>query len=134
MSAPDTKISNNTVYNEVQVILSEKRTSLSMVRTGTAVFALPLSVLSMLVATSAYHTISEAASFLYPLLALNVILVFPGMYLWAHAVFQISRYDRQMAKIREKHAAVAEFIGWRRSADHWNQVSLTFCPGGETAT
>ena len=30
------------ILNEVQVILSEKRTALSMLRTGIAVFALPL--------------------------------------------------------------------------------------------
>ncbi|HXZ96354.1 MAG TPA: hypothetical protein VEG37_04805 [Burkholderiales bacterium] len=111
MSAPETKISDTVVYDEVQVILSEKRTSLSMLRTGIAVFALPLSVLSVLVATSGYYTISEAASFLYPLLALSVVLVVLGAYLCVHAIIQIRHYDQQIAKIREKHAAVAEFIG-----------------------
>ncbi|HYA20712.1 MAG TPA: hypothetical protein VEG25_08730 [Burkholderiales bacterium] len=111
MSAPDIKMRDDTVYEEVQVLLSEKRTSLSMLRTGIAVFALPLSVLSVLVATSAYYTVSEAASFLYPLLALSVVLVVLGAYLCVHAIVQIRRYDRQIAKIGEKHAAVAEFIG-----------------------
>jgi hypothetical protein len=40
------------ILNEVQVLLSEKRTSLSTMRTGIAVFAFPLSVLSILIATS----------------------------------------------------------------------------------
>jgi uncharacterized membrane protein YidH (DUF202 family) len=110
MSNPDTKISDATVYNEIQVILSEKRTSLSMLRTGIAVFALPLSVLSVLVATSAYYTVSEAASFLYPLLALSVVLVFLGVYLIVHAMIQIRRYDRLIAKIKIKYGAVAEFV------------------------
>jgi hypothetical protein len=41
-----------TILNEIQVLLSEKRTSLSTMRTGIAVFAFPLSVLSILIATS----------------------------------------------------------------------------------
>ncbi|HMK14018.1 MAG TPA: hypothetical protein VK460_03260 [Burkholderiales bacterium] len=110
MPMPDAKISDDTIYNEVQVILSEKRTALSMLRTGIAVFALPLSVLSILVATSAYYTVSEAASFLYPLLTLSVVLVLLGMYLCVHAILQIRRYDRLIAEIREKHGAVAEFV------------------------
>jgi uncharacterized membrane protein YidH (DUF202 family) len=110
MPTLDPKISDDAICNEVQVILSEKRTSLSMLRTGIAVFALPLSVLSVLVATSAYYTVSEAASFLYPLLALSVVLVLLGVYLIAHAILQIRRYDRLIAKIREKCGAVAEFI------------------------
>ncbi|MFI4922565.1 MAG: hypothetical protein ACHP6J_02490 [Burkholderiales bacterium] len=110
MPTPDAKISDDIIYNEVQVILSEKRTSLSMLRTGIAVFALPLSVLSVLVATSAYYTVSEAASFLYPLLLLSVVLVLLGVYLSVHAILQIRRYDRLIAKIREKHGAVAEFV------------------------
>jgi len=38
--------------NEVQLVLAEKRTALSTMRTGIAIFAFPLSVLSVLIATS----------------------------------------------------------------------------------
>lgn len=44
-------------FNEVQLILAEKRTALSTMRTGISVFVLPLSVLSVLVATSRYYEI-----------------------------------------------------------------------------
>ena len=40
------------ILNEVQLLLAEKRTSLSAMRIGIAVFAFPLSVLSVLIATS----------------------------------------------------------------------------------
>ena len=43
------------LINEIQLILAEKRTSLAAMRTGIAVFVLPLSVLSVLVATSKYY-------------------------------------------------------------------------------
>ena len=45
---------DSTVFGEIQLLLAEKRTALSSMRTGIAVFALPLSVLSVLVATSKY--------------------------------------------------------------------------------
>ena len=47
--------SAGTLINEIQLILAEKRTSLAAMRTGIAVFVLPLSVLSVLVATSEYE-------------------------------------------------------------------------------
>ena len=40
------------VFSEVQMVLAEKRTSLATLRTGIAVFALPLSVLGFLVCWS----------------------------------------------------------------------------------
>jgi hypothetical protein len=47
------------ILGEIQVLLSEKRTALSSMRTGIAVFALPLSVLSVLIATSRYYSIGK---------------------------------------------------------------------------
>ena len=61
--------------NEVQLILSEKRTSLSLMRTGIAVLALPLSVLSFLIATSKYYDVLHVLHFLVPLGALILALI-----------------------------------------------------------
>lgn len=43
------------IINEVQLLLAEKRTSLAVMRTGIAMLALPLSVISVLIATSKYY-------------------------------------------------------------------------------
>lgn len=40
---------DNVMFGEIQVLLAEKRTALASLRTGIAVFALPLSVLSALI-------------------------------------------------------------------------------------
>jgi hypothetical protein len=53
-SGPSTE-SDALIINEAQLILAEKRTSLAAMRTGIAVFALPLSVLGLLIATSRYY-------------------------------------------------------------------------------
>jgi len=59
MSEPDSQaddaVQNSLIINEVQLLLSEKRTSLSTLRTGIAIFAFPLSVLSVLIATSRHY-------------------------------------------------------------------------------
>ena len=47
------------VLQEMQLLLAEKRTTLSTLRTGIAIFAFPLSVLSVLIATSKSYEIHE---------------------------------------------------------------------------
>jgi len=59
--------SNSIAINEAQLVLAEKRTSLSVMRTGIAVLALPLSVMSVLIATSKYYDVINVLFFLIPL-------------------------------------------------------------------
>ncbi len=47
------------LINEAQLLLAEKRTVLAVLRTGITVFALPLSVLSILIATSKYYNMTQ---------------------------------------------------------------------------
>ena len=57
--------------NQVQLLLSEKRTVLAVMRTGIAVLALPLSIFSALIATSRWYRVMEV----WPLLLLVVGVV-----------------------------------------------------------
>jgi len=98
------------IINEVQLILAEKRTSLSAMRTGIAVFALPLSVLGVLVATSKLYDILNVLPLLVPLLVLCGILVALGAYLVIRALVRIHRHDRMIAGIKKKHSRIAGFI------------------------
>jgi uncharacterized membrane protein YidH (DUF202 family) len=98
------------IFDEVQLILAEKRTALSMLRTGIAVFALPLSVLSVLVATSKYYQAVSVLQFLLPLLALCAGLIVLGSYLIIHAIIRIRRYDRHIKELKRQHSAIAAFI------------------------
>ena len=49
MSADKKDGIDETIFSEVQLLLAEKRTALSGLRTGIAIFAFPLSVLSVLI-------------------------------------------------------------------------------------
>ena len=98
------------VLNEMQLLLAEKRTSLAAMRTGIAVFAFPLSVLSVLIATSKSYEIHEVLHWLVPLILLNLGLVVLGIYLITRAVVRIRHYDRLIDKLKSKHTRLAELL------------------------
>jgi hypothetical protein len=98
------------VLGEIQLLLAEKRTALSSLRTGIAVFALPLSVLSVLVATSKYYDVFRVLHFLLPLLALCLGLVVLGSFLVIHSVGRIRHHDKLIRELKMRYSAIAEFI------------------------
>jgi uncharacterized membrane protein YidH (DUF202 family) len=102
--------SESIIINEVQLLLAEKRTSLAAMRTGIAVFALPLSVLSVLIATSKYYEITHVVHLLIPLLLISTALVFLGAYLIIRAIVKIRHYDRIILELKRKHSKIAPFI------------------------
>src|SRR5215467_2117806 len=101
---------DSTVLAEIQLLLAEKRTALSFLRTGIALFALPLSVLSALIATSKYYDIGRVLQFLLPLLVLNLGLVVLGCYLVIHSMSRMRHYDRLIRQLKKEHSAIAQFI------------------------
>src|ERR1041385_162872 len=92
------------VFDEIQLILAEKRTSLSAMRTGIAIFALPLSVLSVLIATSRYYDVLKVLHFLVPLLALNAALTGLGAYLVIHSILRVRHYDKSIKELKRRHS------------------------------
>jgi uncharacterized membrane protein YidH (DUF202 family) len=98
------------LYDEVQLLLAEKRTALSGLRTGIAVFALPLSVLSVLVATSRYYDPTKVIGFLVVLMLLNVGLIILGTYLIFHSLMRIRHYDALIRQLKIKHSSLASYL------------------------
>src|SRR5438046_8463806 len=101
---------DNLIFGEIQVLLAEKRTSLSALRTGIAVFAFPLSVLSVLIATSRYYSMEKVMPLLVPLLLLNLGLVALGSWLIYHSIQRLHRYDHRIRELTQKYRSIAEFI------------------------
>jgi hypothetical protein len=95
---------------EIQVLLSEKRTALSTMRTGIAVFALPLSVLSVLIATSRNYNIGHVMPLLLPLLFLNLGLVVLGSWLVFRSLRHVHHYDCRIRELTQKYRSLAEVI------------------------
>jgi hypothetical protein len=101
---------DNVILGEIQVLLAEKRTALAAMRTGIAVFALPLSVLSALIATSRYYSIEKVMPLLLPLLLLNLGLVLLGTWLVFRSIKRIRHFEHRIKELSEKYRSLAEFI------------------------
>jgi uncharacterized membrane protein YidH (DUF202 family) len=101
---------DNVIFGEIQVLLAEKRTALASLRTGIAIFALPLSVLSVLIATSRYYNFGTVMPLLVPLLLLNLGLVVLGSWLIYRSIHRIHHYERRIRELSQKYRSVAEFI------------------------
>ena len=101
---------DNLILGEIQVLLAEKRTALSSLRTGIAIFALPLSVLSVLIATSRYYSFGKVMPLLVPLLLLNLGLVVLGSWLIYRSIHRIRHFERRIRELSQKYRSIAEFI------------------------
>lgn len=98
------------LFNEIQLLLAEKRTAFSGLRTGIAVFALPLSVISVLIATSKLYNPFQVLNLLIVLLVLNVGLICLGMYLILHSLARVHHLDALITEIKRKHSSIADFL------------------------
>ena len=101
---------DNVIFGEIQVLLAEKRTALASLRTGIAVFALPLSVLSVLIATSRYYNIGTVMPLLLPLLLLNLGLVVLGTWLIYRSIKRFRHYERRTRELTQKYRSLADFV------------------------
>ena len=98
------------VLQEMQLLLAEKRTALSTLRTGIAIFAFPLSVLSVLIATSKSYELREVTHWLIPLLLMNLGLVVLAVYLIQHALRRLRHYNRLIDGFEQNHERLARLL------------------------
>ena len=98
------------VINEVQLLLAEKRTSLATMRTGIAVFVLPLSVMGLLIATSRYYDFHKVLYLALPLLTICAGLIGLGIYLVYRAMAKIHHYDRQIKELKKDYPRIGKYI------------------------
>ena len=97
--------------SRIQLILAEKRTTLAVMRTGIGVFTIPLSVITVLVATSRYYDFLETYHILVPLLGICAGLIVLGIYLVHRSVRRIRKQDAMIHSIKRQDPALAEFYG-----------------------
>ncbi|MGY5852363.1 MAG: hypothetical protein RTU92_02215 [Candidatus Thorarchaeota archaeon] len=65
----------------IRTIEAEKRTHLAELRTGIGILTIPMSLLTILIATSNYYDIAEVFSFIFGLVIGIVALAFIGSFL-----------------------------------------------------
>jgi uncharacterized membrane protein YidH (DUF202 family) len=103
--------SESVSISRIQLILAEKRTTLAVMRTGIGVFTLPLSVVTVLVATSRSYDVLETYHLLVPLLGICAGLVILGIYLVHRSMRRIRKQDALINRIKQQDPGLAEFYG-----------------------
>jgi len=98
------------VVQELQLLLAEKRTALATLRTGIAIFAFPLSVLSVLIATSKSYEIHQVWHWLAPLLLLNLGLIVLAVYLVGHALRRLRHYNELIEEYKRQHDRLKKLL------------------------
>ena len=91
------------LMTEIELLLAEKQTMLATLRTGIAVFTLPFSVMTILIATSSYYEI-ETGNVLWMfivLLSLCFGLAVFGSYLVFHAMRNIRALDTKIEDMKK---------------------------------
>lgn len=90
---------------EIELLLAEKQTSLATLRTGIAVFTLPFTVLTILIATSSYYEVGTGRVMwmFIALLALCTALVLFGAYLVVHSARKIRAMDEKIEEIKKRN-------------------------------
>ena len=101
---------DSVIFGEIQVLLAEKRTALASLRTGIAVFALPLSVLSALIATSRYYSMDKVMPLMVPLMLINLGLVALGCWLVLRSIHRIHHFEARIRELSQKYRSIAQFI------------------------
>ena len=98
------------IIGEAQLILAEKRTSLAAMRTGIAIFAIPLSLMGLLIATSRYYNVLHVLPLIVPLGVMLLALIILGGYLIIRAMRNIHRHDRLIHQLKSNHSKISEFL------------------------
>ena len=104
------ELDDTKLLSAAQLVFAEKRTALSLMRTGISVFALPLAVVSALIATSKYYDMADILHLLIPVMILNACLVVLGIYLVTRSILKIRREERLLRKLKSTHPALAPYF------------------------
>ena len=101
---------NSEWFDSAQLLLSEKRTALSVLRTGVAIFVLPLSALGMLIATVKSYQSEKVGHLMIPVLIICAALILLAVALIIRALIHLHHYDRLLRELKKQHLVLGKLI------------------------
>jgi uncharacterized membrane protein YdbT with pleckstrin-like domain len=110
MSPVQKNETEHAIIDEIRVLLEEKRMSLSVMRTGIAIFVVQILILGFLIATSKSYHFLEVMHMTIPFYIINACLMLLAYYLIITSLLRIRGYDRIISQLKRKHRSIAEFI------------------------
>lgn len=103
-------VDHKLVMSEVQLLLAEKRTSFALLRTGITVALLPLSIWTVLLATSKLWNVWDVLWLLIPLLIVAGGIACLGAYLILHALSHLAHTDRVLLGLRQSDTLLEDLL------------------------
>ena len=108
------------IINEAQFLLAQKRTQLAAVRTGLAMLAVPMSIITFLVATSRFYHFQTNLGYLIPLLVICAGLMGLGAYLVMRGLVRLHNTESALFRLRQQSSLLEsleqEAVGHKKQA------------------
>jgi hypothetical protein len=101
---------DNLIVEEILVLLQEKRTALRMVRIGISAVIAEITILGLLIATSAYYKWMEVLHLWVPFVLLNLIVLALAGYFILGSLIHINRLDRQVLRYKKSHGVISNLM------------------------
>ena len=98
------------LINEVQLLLAEKRTYYALLRTGIAIFSVPLTMIGFLLATARYHQLFDQPSIAGVTLAGLFVVSALGLWLTQRAGRKVHHLNDLINQIRDENNRLAELV------------------------
>ena len=104
------KLDHALIMSEVQLLLAEKRTAFALLRTGVTVSLVPLSIWTVLVATSKLYNLFDVLWLFVPVMLVAVALFALGIYLIQSALRQARHTEVTLLALRRSDTLLEDLL------------------------
>jgi len=101
----------------IRTIDAEKRTHLAELRTGIGILTIPMSLLTILIATSNYYSVNQVLGYMVALVVCIVLLFLVGGHLVFYSLRKLRSDDRLRLKCDDLSCLVSDFNNHNRNHD-----------------
>jgi uncharacterized membrane protein YidH (DUF202 family) len=104
--------------------LADKRTILAYLRTGIGILMIPLSLLTILIATSSRYEVSDVLWMLLALGAGFILFMVFGIWMVVQAFRQLRAVDMRLKELEEEHPFLSRWVSY----DHHKRTTRPEAP------
>ena len=92
--------------------LADKRTILAYLRTGIGILTIPMSLLTILIATSSKYDVDQVMGMLVSLGAAFIVLMTFGVWMVIRSIQQLTAVDTRLRELEEEHPFLSRWISY----------------------
>ena len=92
--------------------LADKRTILAYLRTGIGILTIPMSLLTILIATSSKYDVNQVMGMLISLGAAFVVFMAFGVWMVLRSIQQLNAVDTRLRELEEEHPFLSRWVSY----------------------